>query len=141
VAGRKSPPPAPRLDEAWLSIVAQLPHDGLPLIQGGRSSGARVACRTAAATRAIGVLCLAFPLVPPGNRPSRQPELDAVAVPVLIVQGTGDSFGMPEPSGTREVARIKGTHGLKSDVNGLRDAVSDWLRRLLPSAPPAAAPP
>jgi predicted alpha/beta-hydrolase family hydrolase len=129
VAGRKSPPRAEKLDEAWLSIVAQLPE--LPLIQGGRSSGARVACRTAAQTGAIGVLCLAFPLVPPGNRPSRQPELDAVTVPVLVVQGVSDSFGMPEPSVTREVARLKGTHGLKSDVNGLRAAVSDWLRRLL----------
>jgi uncharacterized protein len=130
VAGRKSPPPAPRLDEAWLAIAAQLPE--LPLIQGGRSSGARVACRTAKDTQAIGVLCLAFPLIPPGNRSSRQPELDAVTVPLLIVQGVSDSFGMPEPAGRREVARIKGTHGLKSDVNGLRDAVSEWLRRLLP---------
>jgi hypothetical protein len=132
VAGRKSPPRAEKLDEAWLAIVPQLPLDGLPLITGGRSSGARVACRTARATGAIGVLCLAFPLIPPGtNRPSRQPELDAVEVPVLIVQGLNDSFGMPEPAGHRTVARIKGTHGLKSDVNGLRDAVREWLRQLL----------
>jgi predicted alpha/beta-hydrolase family hydrolase len=135
VAGRKSPPPAPRLDAAWTAIVEQLPLAGLPLIAGGRSSGARVACRTARATGAIGVLCLAFPLVPPGNRPSRQPELDAVDVPVLIVQGESDSFGMPADAARRTVARIKGTHALKSDVNGLRRAVRDWLRRLLP--PPA----
>ena len=67
VAGRKSPPRAEKLDEAWLSIVAQLPLDGLPLITGGRSSGARVACRTAQATSSIGVLCLAFPLHPAGE--------------------------------------------------------------------------
>jgi len=131
VAGRRSPPPAPRLDAAWLAIVPQLPLDGLPLIVGGRSSGARVACRTAAQTGAIGVLCLAFPLVPPGNRPSRRPELDAVTVPVLVVQGEADSFGMPEPAGRRMVARVKGTHALKSDVAGLRDAVRAWLRALL----------
>jgi hypothetical protein len=130
VAGRKSPPKAEKLDEAWLAIVPQLPLKSLPLITGGRSSGARVACRTARATGSIGVLCLAFPLVPPGNRPSRQPELDAVDVPVLIVQGINDSFGMPEPAGQRTVARIKGTHGLKSDVNGLSSAVRDWLRQL-----------
>jgi uncharacterized protein len=130
VAGRKSPPRAEKLDEAWLAIVAQLPLQGLPLITGGRSSGARVACRTAHATHSVGVLCLAFPLIPPGtNRPSRQPELDGVDVPVLIVQGTEDSFGMPEPAGQRMVARITGTHGLKSDVNGLRTAVRDWLRQ------------
>jgi predicted alpha/beta-hydrolase family hydrolase len=135
VAGRKSPPRAEKLDEAWLAIVAQLPLDGLPLITGGRSSGARVACRTAHATGAIGVLCLAFPLVPPGNRPSRQPELDAVEVPVLIVQGENDSFGMPEPAGRRTVARIKGTHALKSDVNGLREAVRTWLGQLCAGRP------
>src|SRR4051812_9043854 len=87
VAGRRSPPPAPRLDAAWLEIVPQLPLDGLPLITGGRSSGARVACRTAAQTGAIGVLCLPVPLIPPGNPPSRQPELDAGTVPLLVVPG------------------------------------------------------
>ena len=75
------------------------------------------------------MLCLAFPLIPPGNRPSRQPELDQVEVPVLIVQGENDSFGMPEPAGQRTVACIKGTHALKSDGNGLRAAVRDWLRQ------------
>ncbi|HYZ29126.1 MAG TPA: alpha/beta family hydrolase, partial [Thermoleophilaceae bacterium] len=66
VAGRRSTPPAPRLDEAWLAVIAALELD-LPLITGGRSSGARVACRTAAATGSIGVLCLAFPLQPRGR--------------------------------------------------------------------------
>jgi predicted alpha/beta-hydrolase family hydrolase len=135
VAGRRSPPRAHALDEAWRAIVAQLPLDGLPLITGGRSSGARVACRTAAATHSIGVLCLAFPLVPPGNRPSRQPELDAVTVPVLVVQGERDSFGMPQPGPQRTVARIAGTHALKSDVNGLRQAVGAWLEQVMPPRP------
>jgi uncharacterized protein len=135
VAGRRSPPRAPVLDVAWISAVEQLragPLAGLPLIAGGRSSGARVACRTARETKAIAVLCLAFPLQPPGGRPSRQPELDAVAVPVLIVQGVSDSFGMPEPASGRTVARLRGTHALRSDAAGLRTAVGDWLAAVMP---------
>jgi len=135
VAGRRSPPRAAVLDAAWTAVVAQLPLDGLPLIAGGRSSGARVACRTAAQTGAIGVLCLAFPLQPPGNRPSRQPELDAVGVPVLIVQGDRDSFGMPTAAPGRTVAAIRGTHALKSDVHGLRQAVAAWLEDVMPPRP------
>jgi hypothetical protein len=135
VAGRRSPPRAAVLDAAWTAIVAQLPLNGLPLIAGGRSSGARVACRTAAETRAIGVLCLAFPLIPPGNRPSRLPELEAVTVPVLIVQGESDSFGMPTAAPGRTVAAIKGTHALKSDVPGLRQAVAAWLQVVMPPWP------
>jgi predicted alpha/beta-hydrolase family hydrolase len=135
VAGRRSPPRAAVLDEAWVAVVEQLPLDGLPLIAGGRSSGARVACRTAARTGAIGVLCLAFPLQPPGNRPSRQPELDAVPVPVLVVEGVRDSFGMPAAAPGRTVACIKGTHALKSDVHGLRAAVAAWLEDVMPPRP------
>jgi predicted alpha/beta-hydrolase family hydrolase len=135
VAGRRSPPRAAVLDAAWTAVVAQLPLHGLPLIAGGRSSGARVACRTAAQTQAIGVLCLAFPLIPPGNRPSRLPELEAVGVPVLIVQGESDSFGMPPEAPGRTVARIRGTHALKSDVHGLRQAVAAWLEDVMPPRP------
>jgi hypothetical protein len=135
VAGRRSPPRAPVLDEAWVAVVSQLPLAGLPLIVGGRSSGARVACRTAARTGAIGVLCLAFPLQPPGNRPSRQPELDAVDVPVLVVQGERDAFGLPRPAPARTVAAIKGTHALKSDMPGLRRAVAAWLETVMPPRP------
>jgi hypothetical protein len=135
VAGRRSPPRAAVLDAAWLAVVAQLPLAGLPLIAGGRSSGARVACRTAAQTGAIGVLCLAFPLQPPGNRPSRRPELEGVDVPVLVVQGERDSFGMPTPAPGRTVACIKGTHALKSDMHGLRQAVAAWLETVMPPSP------
>jgi uncharacterized protein len=134
VAGRRSPPRAPVLDIAWTAVVEQLragPLAGLGLIAGGRSSGARVACRTAAETGAIAVLCLAFPLQPPGGRPTRQAELDAVTVPVLVVQGEGDSFGMPAPGPRRTVARVRGTHALRSDAAGLRAAVAGWLAAVL----------
>jgi predicted alpha/beta-hydrolase family hydrolase len=137
VAGRRSPAPAPRLDAAWIAAVEQL-LDGalraLPLIAGGRSAGARVACRTAAATGAVGVLCLAFPLHPPGRpEKSRQAELDAVGLPVLVVQGESDPFGMPPAGPDREVVAVRGNHSLSSDVEGLRDAVRVWLRSVLAS--------
>src|SRR5215212_2778159 len=93
VAGKTNAPPAPRLDEAWIAVVEELAFD-VPLVVGGRSSGARVACRTADAVGAAGVLCLAFPLQPPG-RPDRLAELDAVRVTVLVVQGRNDQFGVP----------------------------------------------
>ena len=140
VAGRRSPAPAVQLDAAWVAVVGQLrddgPFAGLPVVCGGRSSGARVACRTAEATGATGVLCLAFPLVPPQRRgaakpaPSRQAELDAVAVPVLVVQGENDRFGMPAAGPRRTVVRLRGDHRLASDVPGLRGAVGDWLAAL-----------
>jgi predicted alpha/beta-hydrolase family hydrolase len=131
VAGRKSPAPAHQLDAAWLAVVAALRGEE-PLLCGGRSSGARVACRTAAETGAAGVLCLAFPLHPPGRpEKTRLPELEAVEVPVLIVQGESDPFGMPPEAPGREVVRLKGDHGLKSDRPGLRAAVAGWLERRL----------
>ncbi len=130
VAGRKSVAPAPQLDAAWTAIVAQLPFEGLPLITGGRSSGARVACRTAAATGAAGVLCLAFPLHPPGRpEKTRLAELELVEVPVLIVQGESDPFGMPPEADGRTVVKLRGNHRLASDVPGLRAAVGEFLGR------------
>jgi uncharacterized protein len=135
VAGRRSTAPAHQLDAAWIAVVEQLlggDLSGLPLIAGGRSAGARVACRTAATIGAIGVLCLAFPLHPPGRpEKTRQPELDAVEVPVLVVQGTSDPFGMPAGGPGREIVEVKGNHSLNSDVGALRAAVEDWLRTLL----------
>lgn len=93
--GRKVAEPPPKLDAAWVEVLATL--QGTPLVVGGRSAGARVACRTAGTVCADAVLCLAFPLHPPG-RPenSRLGELAAVAVPVLVVQGDRDAFGVPE---------------------------------------------
>lgn len=138
VAGRRSPAPARQLDAAWTAVVDHLREGeltSLPLITGGRSAGARVACRTASDTGAAGVLCLAFPLLPPrrakGKPPeSRLPELEAVAVPMLIVQGEGDQFGMPPPGPNREVVRVAGNHALKSDVAAVGAAVENWLREL-----------
>ena len=126
VAGRRSPAPARQLDAAWIAVVDALPVAGLPLIVGGRSSGARVACRTASATGAAGVLCLAFPLVSPKGA-SRQDELDAVEAPVLVVQGRRDRFGMPSASATRTVVEVAGDHGLKQDLAAVGAAVGEWL--------------
>jgi predicted alpha/beta-hydrolase family hydrolase len=127
VAGRRSPAPARQLDAAWLAVAAAL-RDDLPLLCGGRSAGARVACRTAADAGAVGVLCLAFPVHPPGKpEKSRLDELDAVDVPVLVVQGAGDPFGMPPEAPGREVVVVDGDHGLKRDVASVREAVRRWL--------------
>jgi uncharacterized protein len=137
VAGRRSPPRAPQLDAAWIAVAEHLRAGelaDLPLVVGGRSLGARVACRTAQATGAAAVLCLAFPLEPPrraGKPPqSRLPELDAVEVPVLVVQGERDPFGMPPPGPRREVAQVLGDHGLKADLDAVAVAVRTWLRAL-----------
>jgi uncharacterized protein len=132
VAGRRMPAPAAQLDAAWTAVIAVLRAGELragPLVVGGRSSGARVACRTAASVEAIGVLCLAFPLLPPGSAPAktRQPELDAVTVPTLVVQGDRDPFGMPAPSETREVVVVSGTHSLGSAAADVAAAVRAWL--------------
>lgn len=128
VAGRRSPAPAKQLDAAWIAVCEALPRPDGPLVAGGRSSGARVACRTAPAVGADGVLCLAFPLVSPKGA-SRQDELDAPDVPVLVVQGVNDRFGMPQPGPQREVVQIAGDHGLKKDLPVLDVAVRDWLAR------------
>jgi hypothetical protein len=133
VAGRRSPAPAGQLDAAWTSVVLELgegPLGGVPILTGGRSSGARVACRTAAATGSVAVVCLAFPLHPPGRpEKSRLPELDSVHVPTLVVQGASDPFGTPPTSPTRTVVQIPGTHSLR-DEGAVAAAVSDWLETI-----------
>jgi predicted alpha/beta-hydrolase family hydrolase len=136
VAGRRSPAPARQLDAAWTAVVEHLAAEelqGLALVVGGRSLGARVACRTAGATGAVGVLCLAFPLRPPrrsGGAPpqSRLAELDEVTVPTLVVQGGQDPFGMPPPGANREVVQVRGNHSLRTDLDRVREAVGAWLR-------------
>jgi predicted alpha/beta-hydrolase family hydrolase len=139
LAGRRSPPVAARLDLAWTAILEWLGGhqlSGCTVVVGGRSSGARVACRTAQATGAAGVLCLAFPLQPPARAgstriaPSRQPELDGVGVPVLVVQGRNDRFGMPEAAPGREVLIVEGDHGLKREPARIAEAVARWLGEL-----------
>jgi predicted alpha/beta-hydrolase family hydrolase len=135
VAGRRSPAPAHQLDAAWTAVVDHLLADelrGLPLVVGGRSSGARVACRTAAATGAVGVLCLAFPLEPPqrpgkATSPRRLHELDGVGVPTLVVQGARDRFGIPPPGSHRTVVEVQGDHSLRTDLQAVAAAVRAWL--------------
>jgi uncharacterized protein len=138
VAGRRSPPGAAQLDAAWVAVVEALRTDelsDLPLIVGGRSLGGRVACRTVEATGAVAVLCLAFPLEPPRRagkpRQSRLPELEAVTLPMLIVQGERDPFGMPPPGPSREVVTVPGNHGLKADLAAVAAAVRAWLAELI----------
>jgi predicted alpha/beta-hydrolase family hydrolase len=132
VAGRRSPAPAKQLDAAWVAVMEYVRRDGVPLIAGGRSAGARVACRTASATGAAAVLCLAFPEHPPGKpEKSRQDELDAVTVPALVVQGERDPFGRPRPTKHAEVVVVPGDHGLKADPDAVRAAIRDWLPRVL----------
>jgi uncharacterized protein len=138
VAGRRSSPRAPRLDEAWIAVTERLRGEelaGLPLVVGGRSAGARVACRTASECGAVAVLCLAFPLHPPGRpEKTRQAELDAVKASTLIVQGDRDQFGMPAPGPNRRVVTVAGNHSLRKDLDGVADAVRDWLPGVVPEA-------
>jgi uncharacterized protein len=136
VAGRRSSPSAKPLDAAWTAVVEHLragPLAGLTVITGGRSAGARVACRTAAATGAAGVLCLAFPLLPPARRSGKQsesrlPELEEVEVPVLVVQGERDRFGIPPEGPGREVILVQSDHSLRGDREAVAAAVRRWLR-------------
>jgi predicted alpha/beta-hydrolase family hydrolase len=139
VAGRKAPAPAHQLDAAWIAVVDRLLASELaelPVVVGGRSLGARVACRTAVAVGAVGVVCIAFPLQPPGRRgpeprPSRLPELDAVLVPTLVVQGDRDPFGIPPSAANRSVVLVPGTHSPSTDLDQVRTAVQAWLPGVL----------
>ncbi len=140
VAGRHSPAPVQQLDASWIAVVEQLARgvlEGLPLVVGGRSLGGRVACRTVDATGAIAVLCLAFPLRPPRRASgsassSRLPELDAVSVPVLVVQGERDPFGIPPAAARRAVTLVPGDHSLRADLAAVADAIRQWLPGVLP---------
>jgi uncharacterized protein len=140
VAGRRSPAPAHQLDTAWTAVIDHLVagelHD-LSRVIGGRSSGARVACRTAKAVGAVGVLCLAFPLQPPRrsgakHAQSRLPELDAVTVPTLVVQGSRDPFGIPPANKRRTVVQVAGDHSLRTDLAAVSEAVRAWLLKVVP---------
>lgn len=144
VSGKRIAPAPPRLDEAWTAVVARLRlTDRLPgrLVLGGRSAGARVACRTSAAEGAAGVLALAFPLHPPG-RPerTRAPELSGVEVPLVVVQGKTDAFGRPEDvaavlsgSGLASVYPVPGDHSLSRNPELAAAAALSWLTEVLPA--------
>jgi uncharacterized protein len=148
VAGRRAPAPARQLDAAWKAVVDHLLAGelrGLPLVVGGRSLGARVACRTANATGAVGVLCLAFPLQPPRRSgasatPSRLPELDEVTVPTLVVQGARDPFGIPPAAARRTVVQVPGDHSLRTDLEAVAAAVRAWLPDVVSQAARTAMP-
>ena len=139
VGGRKVAEAPARLDLAWRAVLAQL--EG-PVVVGGRSAGARVACRTAGEVGAVAVLALAFPLHPPG-RPgrSRLEELAAPVVPRLVVQGRRDAFGVPSAAPGVEVHVVEGADhafavrrrdGRTPDdvLAEVREAVADWLGRV-----------
>jgi predicted alpha/beta-hydrolase family hydrolase len=129
VAGRRAPAPAGHLDEAWTTVVGALRVPETPLILGGRSSGARVACRTAPALGAAGVLALAFPLHPPGKpEKSRADELPT-AIPTLVLNGDRDPFGVPTATGSVEVlVRPGATHDLRKDLSTTAELAMTWLR-------------
>jgi len=135
VRGARAPgAPGPQ-DAAWLEIVGRLRAEfpGLPLIQGGRSNGARVACRTAAAAGARAVIALAFPLHPPG-RPdqSRVTELREAGTDVLVVNGERDPFGIPAAADAARVVVLPGeTHALSRNPGAVGAAVGTWLAELL----------
>jgi hypothetical protein len=140
VAGRRSPGAAPAQDAAWLAAVAAIRRrrgfGPLPLVLGGRSNGARVACRTAIASGAAAVVALAFPVHPPG-RPdtTRLPELDGAGVPVLVVQGDRDPFGMPPPGPTREIVVVRGAgHSLTRDLPTIAEVVTAFVTTVARSA-------
>jgi predicted alpha/beta-hydrolase family hydrolase len=146
VKGRRAPGSAARQDAAWVEIITALRETagalhaagglGIPLIQGGRSNGARVACRTARAVDARAVVALAFPLHPPG-RPerSRLAELRETGTDVLVVNGDRDPFGIPgRADATRVVVLAGESHALSRRPEAVADAVESWLRDLLAAA-------
>jgi predicted alpha/beta-hydrolase family hydrolase len=136
VNGKKAPPSAGVLDAAWADVVRSLGRrknlKELMFAFGGRSSGARVACRAAARTTVrpapVAVLALAFPVHPPG-RPerSRLAELDAVPMPTLVLQGVSDPFGMPPAAEGRTVVTVPGDHSLKASATNVGERAAAWL--------------
>jgi hypothetical protein len=144
VRGARAPGSAQKQDAAWAELVAVLRREmsrdgaGLPLVQCGRSNGARVACRTARQVAAVGVIALAFPLHPPGQPgKSRDPELRGAGTSVLVVNGDRDPFGVPEPDEMTSVVVLPGeTHALSKRPSAVGLAVTTWLS-VLPGIVPS----
>ncbi|MGW8061573.1 alpha/beta hydrolase family protein [Streptomyces ziwulingensis] len=147
VAGRKLAPAPKTLDAGWRGVWPALAAPGLPVVSGGRSAGARVACRTAAALGARAVLALSFPLHPPGRpEKSRAEELLGAGVPTLVVQGGNDPFGGPEefpeaPEGTYDLIEVAyGDHGFavpkraettqERALEVITEGVAEWVGSL-----------
>ncbi|MFB7612894.1 alpha/beta family hydrolase [Kitasatospora sp. NPDC056181] len=147
VAGKRLGPAPKTLDAGWTPVAELLAGGGLPLVVGGRSAGARVACRTGAATGAAGVVALAFPLHPPGRpEKSRAAELLESGLPTLVVQSAADPFGGPAefpelPAGHTLVPVPYGSHGFEVPKRApmgqdevlelITGAVGDWVLGLL----------
>jgi len=138
VKGARAPGLAARQDAAWVEVIATLTElePGVPLIQGGRSNGARVACRTAAAVGARAVIALAFPLRPPSAAAqTRVAELRAAragGAAVLVVNGERDAFGIPDAEDADRVVTVPGeTHSLKGHRAVIAGAVAEWLPTVL----------
>jgi uncharacterized protein len=140
VRGARAPGSAVRQDAAWVEIVTALAklEPGLPLVQGGRSNGARVACRTAAAVGARAVIALAFPLCPPRRSAggvSGVAELHAArdgGAKVLVVNGDRDPFGIPAARDADRVVVVPGeTHALRGHRAVVAAAVAEWLPTVL----------
>jgi predicted alpha/beta-hydrolase family hydrolase len=141
VAGKRIASAPPTLDAGWRAVLGHLRAQELltgPLVLGGRSAGARVACRTAAEHGAAGVLALAFPLHPPGKpEKSRATELTQVEVPLVVVQGETDAFGSPADVAAvlnghpgASVYAVPGDHSLKKNVDVVAAAALSWLDEL-----------
>ncbi|MFC4587762.1 alpha/beta hydrolase family protein [Sphaerisporangium corydalis] len=131
VAGGRAPGPPAGQDEAWTTLVAKIRkrYPGLALVQGGRSNGARVTCRTARAVGAEAVVALAFPLHPPG-RPerSRAAELREAGVDVLVVSGGRDRFGVPEAADSARLVVLPAEgHDLSKNPAQVGEVVANWL--------------
>lgn len=149
VKGARAPGSAARQDAAWVELVDVLrresARDGAapPLVQCGRSNGARVACRTARPAGAAGVIALAFPLHPPGQPgKSRDAELRGAGTSVLVINGDRDPFGVPEPDEMTSVVILPGeTHALSKHPAAVGLAVANWLGALLSSGEATPVPP
>jgi uncharacterized protein len=137
VRGARAPGSPVKQDAAWVEIMAALTGavPGVPVVQGGRSNGARVACRTAGAVGACAVIALAFPLRPPGAAQDRLAELQAARVAgaaVLVVNGASDPFGIPGPQDADKIVVVPGeTHSLRGHRAVIVDAVAQWLPTVL----------
>ncbi|UGT59048.1 alpha/beta family hydrolase [Nocardia asteroides] len=134
VAGARAPGSAAKQDTAWLEVVAALRerYGPVPLVQGGRSNGARVACRTATAVGARGVLALSFPLHPPGKpeRSRREELLAASGAEVVVINGGSDPFGIPDAGDVAELHVIEGQpHSFRRGFDEIEAVVEPWLRR------------
>lgn len=136
--GASAPGSPARQDAAWLEVIGALreQHPGLPLVQGGRSNGARVACRTAKQAAAAAVIALAFPLHPPGKAGdparSRAAELRAAGVPVLVINGERDPFGVPDAGDAARLVVLPGqAHALSGQPEVITAEVESWLNQIV----------